>query len=96
MAERSWHLVAYDIRDPDRLRGVGKLIQGYGRRLQYSVFRCHLSAREIERLKWELSKICTPEDSVMFLPLCSSCVRRVDQQGQHIHWNPEPPSYEII
>lgn len=96
MAQRSWHLVAYDIRDPDRLRQVARLIQGYGSRLQYSVFRCHVSQREIERLKWELSRICQPEDSLMFLPLCSACVRKVDQQGQHIHWSLTESSFEII
>lgn len=96
MAERGWHLVTYDIRDPERLRRVARTIQGYGTRLQYSVFRCRLSDREIERLKWELSKICQPEDSLLFLPLCSACVNRVDQQGEHIHWSVSDPGYDII
>ena len=30
MAEKSWHLVTYDVRDPKRLRKVAKKLEGYG------------------------------------------------------------------
>jgi CRISPR-associated protein Cas2 len=39
MAEpRHWYLVCYDIRCPKRWRKAYKLIEGYGDRLQYSIF----------------------------------------------------------
>jgi CRISPR-associated protein Cas2 len=50
MARRR-HLIAYDIADQVRLRRVIKLMEGYGERLQYSVFLCDLSG--MERAHWE-------------------------------------------
>ena len=57
MAMRHWHLISYDVRDPKRLRRVAKLLEGYGTRLQYSVFRCRLDELTLEKLHWELNKI---------------------------------------
>ena len=58
MAEiKRWYIVAYDIRDPVRLRRVAKHLKGYGVRLQYSIFRCRLNDRQVARLDWELKKI---------------------------------------
>jgi CRISPR-associated protein Cas2 len=48
---RRRHLIAYDIADPKRLRQVIKVMEGYGERLQYSVFLCDLSG--VERASWE-------------------------------------------
>lgn len=50
MARRRY-LIAYDIADPKRLRRVIKVMEGYGERLQYSVFLCDLSG--MERIDWE-------------------------------------------
>ena len=44
--QRRRHLVAYDIRDPKRLRSVAIVMLGHGVRMQYSVFVCDLTARE--------------------------------------------------
>ncbi len=43
---RRRYLVCYDITDKRRLRRVHKRMKGYGDPLQYSVFRCDLSAAE--------------------------------------------------
>ncbi len=59
---KRWHLVTYDVRDECRLRRTAKVLEGYGERLQYSVFRCSLSARQLERLRWELGREMTDED----------------------------------
>lgn len=82
---RKWHLVFYDIREDERLRRVAKLMEGYGQRIQYSVFRCHLSPTELERLRWRLTQVAEPVDSVLIVPLCEHCVGHV--QGIH---NPPP------
>ena len=46
-----WWLVCYDVRDPERLRKAAKHLEGYGERMQYSVFRCWLTRVEMERLR---------------------------------------------
>jgi CRISPR-associated protein Cas2 len=43
---RRGYLVAYDIREDRRLRNVACCIEGYGERIQYSVFVCDLSDQE--------------------------------------------------
>ena len=63
-------VVAYDISDDKRLRQVFKIMRGYGDHLQYSVFRCALSAQERVRLLTALDKVINhQEDQVMFIDL---------------------------
>lgn len=48
---RQRHLIAYDIRDPARLRRICGLMEAHGERLQYSVFICDLSKTELLHLR---------------------------------------------
>lgn len=48
---RRRHLIAYDIREPARLRQICKLMEEHGERLQYSVFVCDLTKTELTRLR---------------------------------------------
>lgn len=66
---RNRYLVCYDIREPNRLRRVAKVMVSYGTRMQYSVFICDLSDEEFVDLRFELREILFPEDSVMSVPL---------------------------
>src|SRR5436305_13827713 len=63
-----WWLACYDVRDPDRLRKAAKHMEGYGERMQYSVFRCWLTRLEMERLRWELTELLASEDDVLLIP----------------------------
>jgi CRISPR-associated protein Cas2 len=78
---RRWYLIAYDVRDDLRLRRTARLLEGYGDRVQYSVFRCRLTSLEIERLRWELSMVLEKEDDLMILPLCDRCSGAVARHG---------------
>src|SRR5579883_2769942 len=88
MSDRSWHLVCYDIQDDGRLRRVAKLLEGYGERVQYSIFRCRLTSREAERLRWELTRVTTPDDAWLIVPLCSACARRLRRHDSRASWPP--------
>jgi CRISPR-associated protein Cas2 len=69
MARRRY-LVAYDIRDDQRLRSIAKCMVGYGQRIQYSVFICDLSDREKIALRGDVTTLMKePEDSVMIVDL---------------------------
>jgi CRISPR-associated protein Cas2 len=69
MARRRY-LVAYDIRDDQRLRSIAKCMVGYGQRIQYSVFVCDLSDREKIALRGDVTTLMKePEDSVMIVDL---------------------------
>jgi CRISPR-associated protein Cas2 len=69
MARRRY-LTAYDIRDDKRLRAVAVCMEGYGIRVQYSVFVCDLSERELYLMRSGLESIVNHrEDSVMIVDL---------------------------
>jgi CRISPR-associated protein Cas2 len=92
---RSSYLVAYDVRDDVRLRRTARLIEGYGERVQYSLFRCRLSTTELERLRWELARLLEPEDSLLIIPLCGQCARRVQNLDRRQLWGEDPVSFVI-
>src|SRR3954466_4449433 len=94
-----WWLVCYDVRDPDRLRQTAKHLEGYGERMQYSVFRCWMTRREMERLRWELTELLAVEDDVLLIPICGHCVagiRGIHQEERPLDWPPEPPRHQIV
>jgi CRISPR-associated protein Cas2 len=69
MARRRY-LVAYDIRDARRLCAVAACMEGYGTRVQYSVFVCDLSAQEVVLMRGDLEvRMKITEDSVMVIDL---------------------------
>lgn len=69
MARRRY-LVAYDIREDRRLRNIAACMEGYGERIQYSVFICDLSEQEAVLLRGDIEVRMKPsEDSVMIIDL---------------------------
>ena len=64
-------------------------MEGYGVRVQYSVFRCWMSRTEKERLRWELTELLTVDDDVILMPLCSHCVAGI----VGIHGEDRPPDW---
>lgn len=69
MARRRY-LVAYDIRDDRRLRSIAVCMEGYGERIQYSVFVADLSDREKYLMRADIeSRMKQTEDSVMIIDL---------------------------
>jgi len=86
----------YDIRDEKRIRRVAKHLEGYGVRIQYSVFRCRLSNREVERLKWELTKIMDREDDLIIMGLCTKCAGKIIMRNKVQRWSDEVVTYAIV
>ena len=67
---RSVFLVCYDVADDKRLRKTYKKMCGFGDPVQYSVFRCELSATEKQRMKETLWEILNwQHDRVMLVDL---------------------------
>lgn len=67
---RRRYLVAYDIRDDKRLRRIAICMEGFGERIQYSVFICDLSDHEFVDMRTEVEERMKPsEDSVMVVDL---------------------------
>jgi CRISPR-associated protein Cas2 len=95
---KMWHLIAYDVREPKRLRRVAQKLEAYGTRVQYSIFRCRLDRPMLEKLRWELAEIMKPEDSLLVMPICSQCASKVPihSTGDQTDWAEELPSFRVI
>ena len=92
---KNWYVVSYDITEPKRWRKVYKHLHGYGRRLQYSIFRCRLTVRQMEQLRWELEKMLSTEDKLLILSLCDGCERRVAAHNRPEAWTTEDKTFDI-
>lgn len=76
-------VVSYDIPDDKRRRRVSKVLEGYGRRAQFSVFECEVS--DEQRLKLErrlMREINGDEDDIRFYPLNRADLKRVRLLGR--------------
>jgi CRISPR-associated protein Cas2 len=64
------YVISYDIPDDKRRKKIADLLEGYGQRVQYSVFECQLSREKYNDFRRRLRKIVKlEEDNVRFYPL---------------------------
>ena len=76
------YVIAYDIPDDKRRTKVHKILLGYGKWTQYSLFECFLTRKELVLLRSKLAEhLEVKEDSVRFYPLCANCVSKVETVG---------------
>ena len=85
------YIVAYDIPNDRRRTKVHKVLSGFGRWTQYSLFEAWLTEKELIALRGRLEPhLNAQEDSVRFYALCASCVGRVETIGK------PPPQEETL
>lgn len=88
-------LVSYDIPDDRRRTKLAHALKDFGKRVQWSVFECELTAEQVDRLRERvLRRIDEAEDSVRFYPLCSGCRERVEVHGLGVA--PEDPQVYVV
>lgn len=76
------YLIGYDISDPKRLAKVGKVMSGFGTRVQYSFFHCLLSSKQKRQMKARLSQIIhDTEDQIIILPITEKQLNEVEFIG---------------
>ncbi|WP_335323057.1 CRISPR-associated endonuclease Cas2 [Spirochaeta thermophila] len=89
-------VVSYDVGQDEggqkRLRKMAKLCEGFGQRVQYSVFECLVDPAQWVNLKAHISSIINPEyDSVRFYFLGANWKRRVESLGKQRSFEPDEP-----
>jgi CRISPR-associated protein Cas2 len=90
-------LVTYDVNTEDnegrrRLHRVAKACQGFGQRVQDSVFECLIDPAQLAELKGRLLKIMdTDKDSLRFYFLGANWKGRVEHVGAKKSFDPEGP-----
>lgn len=76
------YLVTYDIPSNKRRKKVSDLLEGYGQRVQYSVFECLLEPKKFKELKNRLKKrVNLEEDSIRFYPLSGHTIDQIETWG---------------
>lgn len=85
------YVIAYDIPDDRRRTKIHKILLGFGKWTQYSLFECFLTRKELVLLRSKLAEhLVDKQDSVRFYPLCANCVERVETVGG------PPPAEELL
>lgn len=75
-------VVAYDIGNDKRRNKVAKCLQGYGERVNFSVFECILKPGHFVRMKKELKELVKhKEDNIRIYLLCKDCINKTEVIG---------------
>lgn len=89
------HVVSYDI-SIDRIRKkIADTLSNYGKRVQYSVFECTLSAVQYQELYQKLADLVAEDEegSVRFYFLCERCSSKVTVMGMK---EEEPENEDVL
>ncbi len=90
-SQTTCYVIAYDISDNRRRTKVHKILVGFGKWTQYSLFECFLTRKQLVLLRSKLAEhLVEQQDSVRFYQLCANCVERVETVGG------PPPIEELL
>ncbi len=73
---RTCYVISYDMPDDRRRLKVAHLLEGYGERVQYSVFEVWATGEELATLQERLAKHVEEAGSVRIYLLCAACQAR--------------------
>ena len=77
-----FYVISYDIPCNKRRKKVSDLLEGYGQRVQFSVFECVLKDEKYAELRFRLKdKVEIKEDSVRFYPISGHNIEKVETWG---------------
>jgi CRISPR-associated protein Cas2 len=84
-----FYIIVYDIPCDKRRKKIADLLEGYGQRVQYSVFECILTYQKYQELQRRLHKqVNLSEDSIRFYPVSKHTFNQIETWG-------EPPVTEL-
>ena len=79
--------VSYDIVDNKQRTRLAKKLLNYGQRVQYSVFECNLTKKQIAEMKKQLLPLIDlKKDSLRIYRICDSCRKQVESFGIKKSW----------
>jgi len=84
-----FYIITYDIPCDKRRKQIADLLEGYGQRVQYSVFECILTHHKYKELQKRLRKqVNILEDKIRFYPVSKHTFNQIEVWG-------EPPITEF-
>lgn len=77
------YVVSYDLSNNKLRNKVAKELENYGRRVQYSVFECRISKKQMEQLYKKLLPIMQrePEGNIRIYRICMNCEEQIQTIG---------------
>lgn len=87
------YAIAYDITDDSRRTKVAHFLEGWGRRVQKSLFECELTPEELEEVCKRLRELLVlPDDRCHIYRLCGECALKRLALGKEL----EPERTEAV
>ena len=71
-------VLCYDISDDRRRTKISDILEGFGSRVQKSVFECDISTKQFQKLKQRLGKVLKDDDGLRYYVLCANCVPKIE------------------
>lgn len=79
------YVISYDIEENRTRTRLAKLLEGYGVRVQYSVFECELPEKRFQELYEKVFRLTEKaEGSVRFYSICKNCEKKIVTIGKPI------------
>lgn len=89
-------LLCYDISDDNQRQRLARMLEGWGIRVQYSVFECELAPSELRHLRGLVQDfIDEKQDSLRWYPLCEACIGKGQSLGKGIEPG-EGTAYHLV
>ena len=81
------YMISYDIESDRTRRKLAKLLEGYGVRIQYSVFECNLTDKRFQKLYKEIFQLTSgkSDGSVRFYSICKNCEDKIVTIGKPLN-----------
>jgi len=92
MSGRSLFLVAYDVRNPKRLRRIHKKLKGFGEAVQFSIFQCELTYKQKQVMIAEISDLIHHKEDRVLIVNMGRRKGRADRVIQVLGRQRLPPS----
>jgi CRISPR-associated protein Cas2 len=80
--QTTFYAIAYDIPDDKRRTKVHKLLKGFGKWTEYSLFECFLTKKELLLMRSKLEKHLDAKcDRVRIYTMCERCLDKIETVG---------------
>ena len=91
------YVVSYDITSDRRRNKIAKTLEGYGTRIQYSVFECRLTEKKYREMYRKLMQLMTDKEdgSIRIYSVCENCEGKIRTIGG-IPSQPEHSAEHVI
>lgn len=88
------YVVAYDLQDDRSRNKVAKLLERYGVRVNFSVFECLFTEKQLQSLLERMEKLMDKRtDRIIFYPICLNCYVGIIRQPK---WKVKAAQVDIV